>query len=264
MNPFEPYFDFNGLLTTRQTTPDAIDYDGGDSLQKQSMYRFGRYHSIVQNQDEYTRECTRVDHDFNMMEVEPGIYVRNPRKDRMWWSDSRCTSRDQLRPMVITLGAYKNKTRLINFIKAQVRRGFFWYQNTHEIDGTKKKWGADIMAPDHLGELIRAMAMCGGWMLAVALVLYPLVILGDIAGLIGMVINMYHWRDPEDADDDNLVLSIMQSTLIFATPFSWFRKMLYKLRPKCGPYGDMTAIEYKHRQSTGAPPFGEMYKKLGY
>lgn len=277
---FDNYFSPNSGLLINRSGP--INEDGGDSAQMTGMYRFGKALTIKRNTEQHDRECARFNQELDILthtegygsrdllgvvheqKTYPGTYVRHPKPCYPGWAaDPKVFSRDQTRSLYMAMGELKQKKKLIQLTWQQVKR-FSFYQNTHEIDG-KKKFCADVMAPDHAAEIIRAWFSAGFWFVAL---LYPLVLLGDVCALLGFISNMIQWRNPEEADDDNLVMSILQAQRSLPTPLSWLHRKLYKnLRPRThetdkAVSGPQSALNYKHREATGSPPLAVLYEPI--
>lgn len=260
---FEQYFDHDtGLLCTW----DGANYDGGDTAQKTGLYRFGLYFKFKKDPDKRLREQYKFEQELTLLECPElkGWYIRSPSYFRAWWRNPYCFSRDQHRSLVIAMGAYKQQRRLWRVLWEHVKRGFL-YQNNREIDDFSKRKMPDVTAPDHLGEILRALYMSGAkWLI----VLWPLLLIADLSALVGLLLSFPQWKDTEASDDDDLIMSLLQAKYAMPTPISWFVRKLYKLRPLAGTFrennpdnlsGPASAIAWKHRVETGAPPFADLY-----
>lgn len=269
---FDPYFDENGLICNAWQGP---RFDGGDTGQKTGLLRFGRYLKFIKNKDQLGREQAKYAQELDMLEdpERPGWYRRHPDPTK-FWSNSRNFSRDQHRSIVIAMGALKQQKRLLRTLWEHIKR-FGFYQNDLKHDGTKKLVG-DICSPAEWGEWLRALVHSGLWGFRV---LYPLLLISDLWAILGILVSMINWKNPDDADDDNLIMSTLQAKLVMPTPLSWIARKLYvKIRPVAGftdetkkiPLrgtmnitGPQSAIRHKHRLATGAPPFyEELYKDI--
>lgn len=272
---FEPFMDRNGILGN------LPDHDTGDGAQKTGLYRFGRWYENKNNQSALDKQKIRFDLECKMLESpeKPNWYVRSPSNDKLWWKDPYCFSRDQHRSLLIAMGALKEKKRLVYLIWEHIKR-FGFYQNsgvlTDELPSNNAilkflgwKQIPDVTSPDHIAEMIRALYMAG---YKTTVLLWPLLVLFDIFGLVGLLLSFPSWKNPEESDDDNLILSILQSKFALPTPISWLRRKLYKkYRPIAGDYrkdntsgysGPASAIAWKHRAETGAPPFIDIYNDI--
>lgn len=181
------------------------------------------------------------------LEIEPGVYVRHRKSTEAWHSDPGEFSRDQQTPLVIAMGLYGDKSRLWRlFRKHMFRLGK--YQN------------ADVMGPTHFSYYLRAF----GWSWS-----YPILLLTDLAMVIGVLIRCWQAsRDKDDVGDDlNQILALLQAKLSLPTPLSELARKLYvKLRPH--NYGSSETIHpiqgalnwyFRH---PGAPPMDELYRPV--
>ncbi len=253
------------------------DGDGGDSLQREGMYAFGkwlRYNSranlLVVSEYPERQDAKRL---LDKFEIEPGIYVRHPDPGK-WYSDPHATSRDQLVPVIAFCAAYRDYPRLWRLFKATFKRGLF-AQNvlrTGEPQGGKKI--PDTMI-GHLGLFIRAG---GDWTAP----LYPLLFLTDTVDLIGTVLNAIplhweednlrlRWQEPRDVDDNNTIVAHLLAARFKPTPVSWLNRQVYALtRPanlgntRLGESNPvMGALAWYHREDAGGnPEIAELYRPL--
>lgn len=268
---FDNYFDDHGLLVNMADGRP----DGGDTAQMTGLYRFGQWlkakrekdkETLARIQGRFAQECEMLTYvelvknkqnDVIDHKPHPGVFVRNPGPGYPAWAANPHTfSRDQQRSLVVAMGALKQKKQLWLTLKRHVAR-LGWYQNDQEIDGSKKT--ADFAAPDILGEYIRAFWMASGPVGRVlGLLAYPVVLLTDVSAFVGMLLNFINWRNPNDVDDDNAYMTMLQAKHALPTPLSWLARKIYKhLRPG----GPLHAMEWKHRSETGSPPFFELYKE---
>ena len=276
MRYMDQYFDDHGLLG-------MLDRDMGDSCQKTGFYRYIRFIQNRYNKELLARDKARYEQELDMFEVpgQPGLYCRHPdpttKSIGKWWANPKTFSRDQQRAMTMAMGAYQQRTRLYKLtLKLLCRFGFYQNTRTSELDNAPKRI-PDWCSPENWAEIFRAFwqAKCY-W----AILTYPLIILGDLWKIANILISTIHWTNPDEADDDNLIQSCLQSRFSLATPFSYLAIKLYlKLRPVAG-YIDQTkklplrdnimerisgpasALKWKHRESTGAPPLYEYSKNV--
>lgn len=287
---FDEYFDHTGLLINR-SIPEG---DSGDTSQMTGLLRFGNWLKFKSDPDMLVREKAKFDQELDILTyVEdikdkeqniiktisyPGIYVRHPKiSNPSWASNPRCFSRDQQRSLVVVMGSLKQKKKLWQIFWNHIKRGGF-YQNDQEIDGKKKL--ADFASLNILGEYIRASYMAG---IIPITVLWPVLLATDLFMLLEVVINFIPWynhncwNNPDNADDDNLIVSLLQAKKSLPTPISWLARKIYKwyrpiagytdetktipLRnnPPKGLKGPQSAMAWKHRQSTGSPPFPQLW-----
>jgi hypothetical protein len=272
MRSWDNYFDESGLLCTYQNG----EYDGGDSCQKMGLYRLGRYIKYKNNPEQLAREQAKYAQELDMLEcpTRKGWYIRSPSLGRKWWSNPYCFSRDQHRSLVMAMGALKQRKRLLRLIWEHFKRGGF-YQNIQTLEGNTQF--PDVMAPDHAGEMVRALYMAG---FKFVLLLYPLLLIADLSALIGLLLSFPHWKNnPDSGDEDNAIMSHIQARLSLPTPISYLnRKIYFNMMPIMGftdetklvalrdtnttISGPESALLWKHRIATGAPPFAELYSPI--
>ena len=127
------YVDSYALIVQR-------DGDGGDTLQREGMYAFGKWlrynqagNTVVIADEPARRDPAAV---MDKLEVKPGIFVRHPDPNK-WYSNPATTSRDQLVPVFAYCAAYEDYPRLWRLFKAAVKRGFFAQNTTRAGAGHK-------------------------------------------------------------------------------------------------------------------------------
>jgi hypothetical protein len=168
--------------------------DGGDTAQRTGMFYF-----VHRDPKAFSRAL-------DLLEIEAGVFVRHPYQDGFRSNPSRF-SRDQQRPLVIALGAYGMHDRLWRLFEAHLRR-LGKYQNR------------DYIGPVNVGEYIRAFK---------SKPLYPLLFVTDV-GLIysSLDIAVRSRFDPDDVDDNNHLMSLIQSQEVMDTPLSWLARKVYR------------------------------------
>jgi len=256
------------------------DFDGGDSLQREGMYAFGkklRYNS-TDNTITLTPPASRRIASVDVMdnfEVKPGIYIRHPDHLR-WYSNPDTTSRDQLLPVIAYCAAYEDHPRLWRLFKATAQRGFF-AQNTIRIGEGE----TDIKIPDPMQLNIAQFIRAGGWWTAP---FYPLLFIFDAYELVGTALTALplhfkddHWiprnKNQNDVDDNNVVIQHLMAAVYKPTPFSELSRYLYSVtRPqnfgntKLGEKNPvMGALRWYHRSEFGGegnPEMAEVYRPL--
>lgn len=284
---FDSYFSLEtGILGT---THDGITFDEGDGAQKMGLLRFGRYLQHRDNKEQLAKESAKYSQELDALESKErnGWYVRSPAIGKLWWKNPYCFSRDQFRSTVIAMGALKQRKRLLKFVWEHVKRLGF-HQNTQTIDGTNElpdilvrmfpklngKQVPDVTSPDAWGEIIRALVMAFPMLKVLYPVLLIVLTITDVFALIGLLASFPKWKNPDEADDDNMIMSYLQAKYAVPTPISFIVRKIYKhYRPaagftdetkvfpltKQGRTGAFMAINWKHRPSQGAPPFGSLY-----
>ncbi|MEK7355857.1 MAG: hypothetical protein AAB250_05380, partial [Bdellovibrionota bacterium] len=204
------------------------DGDGGDTAQRTGMYYY-----VHHDPEKFTQAL-------DQLEVAPGIYVRHPNQDD-FRSDPRRFSRDLQRPLVIALGRYGMHDRLARMAKEHAFR-LGKYQNL------------DYISPVGFGEYVRAFDSKS---------LYPLLMVSDIflfLGSIQLVITASF--NPDEVDDNNHVMTLMQAQDVMPTPFGALAMKTYLwLRPR--NLGNSVfglddpvqgALAWYHRAETGGNP----------
>lgn len=205
------YRDSLGLIT-------QTDNDGGDSAQRHGAFIF--LNSVLEDQATAIMEHSKR----RFYIASDDRYVRHPDQTK-WYSNPDNFSRDQHTPLVLAAGAVKDKHALKHMFVQHIKR-FGLYQNTRDSNGNKKI--PDIMSPEHLGYYIRAAWQCK---LYWALALYPLLLIGDLFMLLGIIItNMQAAKNPDFCDDINGQLAIMQANISLPTPVTLLCNMLFKKR----------------------------------
>jgi hypothetical protein len=289
--------DAHGIIVQR-------DGDGGDSLHHHASYAFLKKFredknvgpSLVEQELPLPKEWSEVEPEFtarqvihgDLMKPMTGYYVRHP-DPREWYSNPWTTSRDQLMPCIMALGAHRMYGKLWS-LQWRILARFTLAQNIF------RNWDSPSVQkpklPDpfigHLHVLIRAW----NWY---ALPFYPLLLVLDLVMLIGEIIGLIpiHFKDggkmmrkqPDDCDDNNGVNQHIQAIYSLPTPFSWLARQLYaKFRadnygmigvedatryPESGLINEnnavMGALMFYHRTESGGSPFlGHMYRPIVY
>jgi hypothetical protein len=205
------YRDKFGLIT-------QTDNDGGDSANRHGSFVFLSY--LLDDRVSGIMEHSKLRNYI----VESEQYVRHPDKTK-WYSNPNNFSRDQQTPLVLACGAAQDRYALKHLFAQHIKR-FGFYQNTHDSNGKRKI--PDIMSPEHLGYYIRSAWQCRiHW----ALALYPLLLLGDLFMLLGIVLtNLKADKDMDYCDDINGQLALMQANISLPTPITLLCNKLFKTR----------------------------------
>jgi hypothetical protein len=249
------------------------DADGGDTLQREGMYAFGKW-LIEKNGGGYVikdppeRDPKTV---MDKLEVAPGVYVRHPDPTK-WYSNPATTSRDQLIPVIAYAAAYKDYSRLWRLFRATAGRGFF-AQNFYRCGENESEWKVPDTMIGHLGLFIRA----GGWYTAL---LYPLLLITDTLELLANLVEQIplhweesthslRWRNMGDVHDNNTIIGILLAAEFKPTPISWLNRQLYSVL-KAKNYGNvflgeenhvMGSLAWYHRADAGgSPEMAELYR----
>lgn len=236
--------DANGLIVT-------ADKDGGDTCAEEGRYWFLYWFNFVfMNNYNIVKKVPDRGHPEDLMmllEVEDGIYVRNPNPHptnaaAIWETDPSTVSRDQLKPIIWYCAAFKDRARLKRLFWACLKRGMF-AQNVH------KNWSAPgTKIPDQMWTCLGNFIRAGGWWTAV---FYPLLFVFDLIDLLGNAFwlafpfifsdsavlmkpsTWFHMRDPGDVDDNNTDIDLLGAVAFKPTPISWLnRKLWAKFRPR--------------------------------
>lgn len=254
--------------------------DGGDSAQKTGLNRFLRFLNFRYDKNQLGRESAKFEQELDGLEDpnRKNYYRRHPDAN-YWWSRSNNFTRDQQRGLVMTCGALKLKKRLFGLLWAHIKR-FGFYQNNRHPDQSLGWKMPDVAAPNHWAEYIRAIYMLGG-IFKLSAVLWPVVLVCDVFGFIGTLLESRKWKDPNEADDDNHILSTLQARISLPTPVSFLHRRYYiRHRPLAGYIDpelgkrtlpirnapgnrEMTGVEsaiwWKHHEINQGPPFYETY-----
>lgn len=253
------------------------DLDGGDTLQREGMYAFGKWlrysknpNVLIVDEIPERRDPKKI---MDKLEVKPGIFVRHPDPNK-WYSNPDTTSRDQLVPVIAYCGAYQDYPRLWRLFKATLKRGLF-AQNTKRAGDGPRRWKMPDTMLAHLDLFIRA----GGYWTAP---LYPLLFVTDTIDLIGTLLQQIpiHWeqtakrlrfKEPRDVDDNNVIISHLMAATFKPTPISWLNRQIYSLTRRTN-YGNtikgetnpvMGALVWYHRfENRGNPEMAELYRPL--
>lgn len=195
--------------------------DAGDAPMKTSMKAIGEF---LNTDDDYIHHVVRniYDMSINTLEIQPGVYIRDPMK----WNDPADFSRDQTRGIVIACGHMGLTARCKRLFWATIKRGCMYGNH-------------DLMSPANFGEFVRALDW---WWF------YPFFFLGEI----GVALSLWDWRfiflsllapdfytlvnviitfikgqDPDDVGDDmNQLMTFTQKN--YLTPIWYLSFYLYK------------------------------------
>ncbi|MGE4132157.1 MAG: hypothetical protein AB7F86_11005 [Bdellovibrionales bacterium] len=253
------------------------DGDGGDSLQREGMYAFGKWlryqessNTLIIVEPPERQDSSKI---LDKFEVEPGVYVRHPDPEK-WYSNPDTTSRDQLVPVIAYCGAYQDYPRLWRLFKRVMARGFFSQNTVRAGDNIRGRKIPDTFLA-HLDLFIRA----GGYWTAP---LYPVLFVTDTIDLIGTLLNQvpihwentarrFRWVEPRDVDDNNVVIGHLMAMAFKPTPISWLNRQIYSwtrrmnngnfVRGESNPV--MGAMVWYHRKEhRGNPEMAELYRPL--
>ncbi len=236
--------DTMGFIVTAQK-------DGGDTCAEEGRYWFLYWFNFVfMHNFGIVKSLPDRGHPediIDRLEVEPGIYVRNPNPKpfdaaMIWETDPTTTSRDQLKPIIWYCAAFKDRKRLLRLFWACLKRGMF-AQDVH------RNWSAPgWKLPDQMWTCLGNFIRAGGWYTAP---FYPALLLFDLIDLLGNAIWLafpyvasdsstwyqpWTWftkRDPGSVDDNNTDIDLLGAVAFKPTPISWLnRKMWAMFRPR--------------------------------
>lgn len=101
--------------------------DGGDTLQREGMYAFGKWlrysqesNTVVIADPPERRNSSSV---MDRLEIRPGVFVRHPDPSK-WYSNPATVSRDQLVPVFAYCAAYEDYPCLGDFSPRRSRGDF--------------------------------------------------------------------------------------------------------------------------------------------
>lgn len=183
--------------------------DGGDTLQRTGFYFLpGIIKNNLNDKLLYLESLEKMWPDKTLP----------PLRHPIQYPDPKDVSRDQLTPNIVTLGFLK-MDKYICFIFIIIIKNLFRYPNN------------DLMSPENLGQFIRGMLNAKNfkWFL-----FYPLIWLGDLFMLLGVIIRCFQAKKPDNVGDDlNTLVSVVQAQYLFPTPISFIARKIYKwCRPK--------------------------------
>jgi hypothetical protein len=256
------------------------DMDGGDTLQREGMYAFGK--SLLYDMKSNTVFVEQgmpprpsPEQIMNTLEVEPGIYIRHP-DPKKWYSNPLTTSRDQLIPVIAYCAAHEDYARLWRLFTATLSRGMFAQNFLRIGDGEY-----DLKIPDPMPLTIALFIRAGGWW---TIPLYPVLIVTDGIELMNTLFTALplHWKDdhliprlrsPDDVDDNNAIIQHLMAIKFKPTPVSELNRYVYsvtravndgniKLGEKNPVMGAMRWYHHNEFGAHGNPDMAELYRPL--
>lgn len=256
------------------------DLDGGDTLQREGMYAFGKKlrYDATKNAvfiEEIDTKRPSAPEIIQKFEVSPGIYIRHP-DPKKWYSNPDATSRDQVFPVIAYCAVYEDYPRLWRLFRETAKRGMFAQNFLRIGDGE-----TDRKIPDPMHLNVAQFIRAGGWWTAP---LYPLLFVYDTIELFGTIITALplhlkddhlipRWRQPDDVDDNNVVIQHLLAAKYKPTPISWLNRYIYSVTRSENlgntVYGEknpvMGALRWYHRNEHGGqgnPEMAELYRPL--
>ena len=221
------YYDQNGLIVQK-------DLDGGDTASREGLYWFSQSLYAKGSPGLTTEQRNEFNRVLNLLQTNPGVFIRNPIK----YNDPKDFSRDQTVPLILAMGAMRERDYLKLLFKKQTNN-FFRYQNN------------DVGFFQDLNYYIRAFHN---------VFFYPLLFLGDTCLLVESIIRCIQGRDLNNVGDDiNHTAVLLQAQYTLSTPISFLARKIYKwFRPK----GIQYAWDWYFRPETGANDFNDVYRNL--
>lgn len=179
-----------------------------------------------------------------LIQPRPGIYTR------FVGATVDDVTGDQLLPAFAYWALTRNVEQLKLMTKAMLLR-FGFAQNIRKQGETDVKTIPDFIALRVLPLICR-----------ISPILYILLIAVDVLLILEVITRLIvAYKDPEDVDDNNLVISLLVCKHRLPTPTSLLALLIYtRLRPHKTPY---QALAHYHRsESLGNPEIAELYKPL--
>lgn len=268
--PYQFNTDDLGLIVQRDNGK-----DGGDTAARTGQYGLAAW--IFEHELHIdTLNYGLFPDSLKKLEVEPGKIVRHP----IQYNEVEDIPGDQLMPMIIAAGLYKNKKFIRNAVW-NIIKNFGRFPNN------------DLVTPGDWSAIFRAL---NAWYL------YPLIVIGDALGVLAnsSIISFWKGREPgfirkflgkyvhysfiQDyegdpnnpdswsshgknnvGDDVRHIQHLLQAELKLPTPFSYLAKKIYaKFRPSYAENvnGPQYALNHYFRVETFANPFHIVYAEL--
>lgn len=216
-------FDEQGLIV-------QLNGDGGDCAGRSGELYTGLFLNKVSEKS----ICEQFTNVLNLLEPnKDGVLLRY---NKLPYNDpfkgGFATSRDQTIPIIIAAGFYKEVNFLKRITVKQLKR-FTLFQNK------------DLCDFESMGNYIRAFWSSG---YKLALLFYPILLLGDLFMLVNSVIRCIKGKNYDDVGDDiNHTQSQLQAVYALPTPISFISRKIYsKFRPAFSPLSG-TPIAYSHK-----------------
>lgn len=247
-------FDDQGLIV-------QLNGDGGDCAARTGELYTGLFLNNVANKDIHMQFWSALEL------LDPNAeglllrYNKPPYNDPL--HGDFATSRDQTVPIIIAAGFYYRQDFLKKLAWKQFKR-FTLFQNK------------DLCDFENINQYIRAFWACGYKLM---ILLYPLLLLGDLFMLVNSVIRCIKGRNYDEVGDDiNHTQSQLQAIYTLPTPISFLARKIYgKFRPAFGrplgtPESSMQqvsgyngvqyAFDRYHRPETFGNPINIVYQPL--
>lgn len=239
----QPAIDANGVITEGPLD----NFDGGDTAQREGMFAFASYilNKLGKMDNDEFGFCSSRYAKVICLLNDPnhdGLIRRYPTLP-FWGAYSNRLSRDQATSNIPAMGfLYRNL--LTSFFWSHLKyRGLLFLTNTRanaayppgtpQYSAAAYAWQLpDITVLDFHGMYIRG---------ARALILYPWLLLTDIAIVVNSLIKVFSYgKTATNNDDLSHLMELYQSELSMPTPWSKLAKWIYKFRPYPSNGGNAT------------------------
>lgn len=237
------------------------DFDGGDSAHRIGIYYSGMYLLYKDNKIYLTKLKKQFIDDLNKITVK-NKFVRHPDQSK-WYSNPNNFSRDQTTPLIIAMGFFDEKERIIENLNFLVKNKGFYPNNLKNWTNEQKVFPRDyndFAGVTDYAHYVRSLKNK---------YFYPYLLISDISLFVHSIIRIYYsYYDETDTSDDlNFTLSIIQSEESLPTPLSKAAKFLYaKFKKNNSLVNSTNAIQsswdYYFRPEALAPPLNEVYRCL--
>lgn len=240
--------------------------DGGDSFSfaGQVMVAFyARHHFKKTGDAEYIYQREQYLKRLDKLRYGYGIYLRH-NVEPEWATKPDRMSRDQMTANIAAMGFLEQNSKLwVMLLFLIFRLGFA--TNTRANGKLKAPWKLpDFCGPKILGMFIRALKLYP---------LYPLLLLTDLHMLIDSIVQIIGAKkNPEDTNETNHIVSLLQSTITMPTLISYLARKIYRLRPlapqgkqrvRKTTFGPQSALDHFFSgRNEIEPPIDDLYRPL--
>lgn len=197
------------------TQDESQNFDGGDTLQREGFFAY-----VSKEEERFLSVLDKVEIN------KSGNYLRHPDTSK-WYGTPYRISRDQITPVIISLGKCEDKSHLKRIFFAHLKRALLFTNNiypnwTMPGDSEYRAKLPDVTGPAIWGMYIRSFKVYP---------LYPLLYLFDVEIMINSIIKLWNTKhDPKNCDDANHIITLQQSYDTFPTLISFIARRLYSKR----------------------------------
>lgn len=145
------------------------------------------------------------------IEIDPGIYVRSKSDGVSWHADPLEFSRDQQTSLIVLMGVYKLKTKLLNLLTRHIRRGGKYQNKDFSVIFIDENWALYWRS-------------LGWWFM------WPLLLIADFHLFISVFVRLFQTENDADDVGDCLNLQLklrIPQILGLGTPLSWIARITY-------------------------------------